>query len=87
MVCLKLIEDNGSGSSVLLEIILQIFKNNINTKNKIRFAFWGAEEIGLLGARYYVRSLSKEERDKIVLYLNCKILTNSKLTCWDHQIL
>ena len=38
--------------------------------NKVRFAWWGAEESGLIGSRAYVAGLSQSEKDKIALYLN-----------------
>ncbi|HEU5159016.1 MAG TPA: M28 family metallopeptidase [Streptosporangiaceae bacterium] len=62
------INDNGSGSSALLEVAVQLSK--IPPKNKLRFAWWGAEELGLLGAEHYVARLSPEELAKIKLYLN-----------------
>src|SRR3712207_1525093 len=40
------------------------------TTNKVRFAWWSAEESGLVGATRYVQGLSQEEKDKIALYLN-----------------
>ena len=39
------INDNGSGSSALLEIAQQIAK--VKPENTVRFAWWGAEESGL----------------------------------------
>jgi Zn-dependent M28 family amino/carboxypeptidase len=36
----------------------------------VRFAWWGAEESGLVGSTYYVNNLSQAEQDKITLYLN-----------------
>jgi Zn-dependent M28 family amino/carboxypeptidase len=36
----------------------------------VRFAWWGAEEAGLVGSTAYVNSLSQEELDRITLYLN-----------------
>ncbi|WP_116952204.1 M28 family metallopeptidase [Jiangella endophytica] len=62
------INDNGSGSAALLETAIQI--NRQNLKNQVRFAWWGAEESGLLGSNFYVPDLTQEERDKIALYLN-----------------
>lgn len=62
------INDNGSGSAVLLEVAEQMA--NVKTRNKVRFAWWGAEEAGLIGSTAYVNSLSQAERDKIALYLN-----------------
>jgi Zn-dependent M28 family amino/carboxypeptidase len=36
----------------------------------VRFAFWGAEERGLIGSRYHVGVLSEKERQQISLYIN-----------------
>ncbi|MBG0820457.1 M20/M25/M40 family metallo-hydrolase [Planomonospora sp. ID91781] len=62
------INDNGSGSAAILETALKLAK--VPTKHKLRFAFWGAEELGLLGSEQYVAGLSQAEKDKIRLYLN-----------------
>jgi aminopeptidase Y len=62
------INDNGSGSAANLETALQM--RLFPVKHKVRFAFWAAEEIGLLGSDQYVDSLTAEQRDKIKLYLN-----------------
>jgi len=62
------IQDNGSGSAAILEVAEQMAK--VPTRNKVRFAWWGAEESGLVGSTYYVNNLSQEEQDKITLYLN-----------------
>ena len=48
------INDNGSGSSGILEIAEQIAKLPENPRNRLRFAFWGAEEAGLVGSDAYV---------------------------------
>jgi len=45
--------------------------NKLN--NKVRFAWWGAEEAGLIGSTYYVNDLvanDPAELDKIATYLN-----------------
>ena len=47
------INDNGSGSAFNLELARQIAKKKIRQVNRIRFAFWGAEESGLVGATRY----------------------------------
>jgi Zn-dependent M28 family amino/carboxypeptidase len=39
-------------------------------RNKLRFAWWSAEEEGLLGSTYYVSQLSQVEKDQILLNLN-----------------
>ena len=62
------INDNGSGSAAILEVARQMAK--IKPRNMVRFAWWGAEESGLVGSTYYVNNLSQAERDRITLYLN-----------------
>jgi Zn-dependent M28 family amino/carboxypeptidase len=62
------INDNGSGSAALLETALMMAK--VNPENTVRFAWWGAEEEGLIGSTAYVDGLSQAERDRIALYLN-----------------
>jgi Zn-dependent M28 family amino/carboxypeptidase len=62
------INDNGSGSAALLETAIQMAK--VKPANTVRFAWWGAEEEGLLGSEYYVSQLSEEEIADIGLYLN-----------------
>jgi Zn-dependent M28 family amino/carboxypeptidase len=62
------IQDNGSGSAAILETAIQMQK--VNPRNQVRFAWWGAEESGLLGSTYYVDNLTEEEAEDITLYLN-----------------
>jgi Zn-dependent M28 family amino/carboxypeptidase len=62
------INDNGSGSAAILEVAEQL--KNVKPRNKVRFAWWGAEEAGLVGSSAYVAGLSAEEQAKITLYLN-----------------
>ncbi len=62
------INDNGSGSAAILETAIQMAK--VKPRNKLRFAWWGAEEAGLVGSTLYVAGLSTEEKAKIALYLN-----------------
>ena len=42
----------------------------VKPRNKLRFAWWGAEEAGLVGSTAYVAGLSQAEQDRIALYLN-----------------
>ncbi|RJQ77440.1 M28 family peptidase [Pseudonocardiaceae bacterium YIM PH 21723] len=63
------INDDGSGTASLLETALQL-GSAPKTKNAIRFGWWGAEELGLVGSTKYVESLSFEEQLNIALYLN-----------------
>ena len=50
------INDNGSGVAAVLETAVQL-GNSPNVHNAVRFGFWGAEELGLIGSRNYVESL------------------------------
>jgi Zn-dependent M28 family amino/carboxypeptidase len=68
------INDNGSGTATILETALQMSTLGIEPENRVRFAFWGAEEFGLLGSEHYVESLSDEELDNIALNLNFDML-------------
>jgi Zn-dependent M28 family amino/carboxypeptidase len=62
------VQDNGSGSAAILEAAVQMAK--VRPTNTVRFAWWGAEELGLVGSTEYVNELSQEELDRIALYLN-----------------
>ncbi len=47
-------DDNASGTSVLLETIEAFAKSGLKTRRSILFAFWDAEERGLVGSRYWL---------------------------------
>ncbi|MDJ1131807.1 M28 family metallopeptidase [Streptomyces iconiensis] len=72
------INDNASGSAGILETALQLAKADRKGKhaNKVRFALWSAEELGLLGAEHYVEKLPAAEREKIQLYLNFDMIAS-----------
>nr|WP_285761994.1 M20/M25/M40 family metallo-hydrolase [Nocardiopsis ansamitocini] len=63
------INDNGSGVAAILEVAKQLPKLG-TPENKVRFAFWGSEEVGLVGSTKYVEALSEKELERIALYLN-----------------
>ncbi|MGH4032533.1 M28 family metallopeptidase [Actinomycetota bacterium Odt1-20B] len=64
------INDNGSGSAAILETALTVAKENYKPAKHLRFAWWGAEELGLVGSSHYVDSLATGDRSKIKDYLN-----------------
>ncbi|CAN5341644.1 hypothetical protein BH18ACI2_BH18ACI2_04870 [soil metagenome] len=64
------INDNGSGSAAILEIAKVFQAQKREPRNKLRFIWFGAEEVGLLGSTHYVNNLSQAERDRIRLMLN-----------------
>lgn len=72
------INDNGSGSAALLEIAYQMRK--VNPTNKVRFAWWGAEEAGLVGSNEYVAALTEEQAAQIKLYLNFDMIASPNYT-------
>ncbi|SDS98216.1 PA domain-containing protein [Nocardioides scoriae] len=66
------INDNGSGSATILEVAEQLAKQK-TLKKKVRFAWWGAEELGLLGSYDYVDGLKADNPgalEDIEAYLN-----------------
>jgi Zn-dependent M28 family amino/carboxypeptidase len=48
----------------------------LEPRNKVRFAWWGAEEAGLLGSEYYVSQLSARDIKKIALNLNFDMIAS-----------
>eukprot|EP01061_Rhynchopus_euleeides_P045061 TRINITY_DN7973_c0_g1_i1.p2 TRINITY_DN7973_c0_g1~~TRINITY_DN7973_c0_g1_i1.p2 ORF type:complete len:544 (+),score=235.63 TRINITY_DN7973_c0_g1_i1:57-1634(+) len=70
------INDNGSGSSLVLQVALEFAqkkKVRSTSPHALRFAWWGAEEIGLMGSRFYVDELVENfpgELAKLAGYFN-----------------
>ncbi|MGQ0574532.1 MAG: M28 family peptidase [Pseudonocardia sp.] len=63
------INDNGSGVAALLETAV-LLGPAPPVANAVRFAFWGAEEVGLVGSTEYVTALTEPDRERIAAYLN-----------------
>jgi aminopeptidase Y len=63
------INDDGSGTAALLEIMEAVERYD-GYPHAIRFAWWGAEEFGLVGSLFYTQNLEPEEVDKIKYYFN-----------------
>uniref|UniRef100_A0A7S4KQ48 Peptidase M28 domain-containing protein n=1 Tax=Paramoeba aestuarina TaxID=180227 RepID=A0A7S4KQ48_9EUKA len=70
------LNDNGSGSATILEIAIQVSKIGGDLNNPVRFAWWGAEEEGLIGSRHYVAQLSDSEKSRIAVYMNHDMLAS-----------
>jgi Zn-dependent M28 family amino/carboxypeptidase len=64
------INDNGSGSSQNLEIALQMAELDARPVNQVRFAWWSAEESGLIGSQFYVDSLTARQIKNTAVNLN-----------------
>ncbi|MFI6640293.1 M28 family metallopeptidase [Streptomyces sp. NPDC050504] len=70
------INDNGSGSAGLLEVAQELAKSKAKPANKVRFAWWSAEELGLLGSEHYVAQLTEAQRKDVKLYLNFDMIAS-----------
>jgi len=55
--------DNASGSATILDIAQMMRK--VNPTNKLRFIWFGGEELGELGSRFYINNLSPSDLSKI----------------------
>ncbi|WP_030161954.1 M28 family metallopeptidase [Streptomyces sp. NRRL S-244] len=64
------INDNGSGSAAILETALAVSRAQLQPTKHLRFGWWGAEELGMIGSKYYVNNLPAAEKSKISGYLN-----------------
>ena len=62
--------DNGSGSAALLASAEALAKQPTGADNAIRFGWWAAEEVGLVGSTHYVESLSDTELSQVKSYMN-----------------
>jgi Zn-dependent M28 family amino/carboxypeptidase len=70
------INDNGTGTAALLETA-QHLRTLGKVHNKVRFAFWGAEENGLIGSTHYVNQIVADDPgrlDSLAIYLNFDML-------------
>jgi hypothetical protein len=70
--------DNASGSTTILDIAQQM--KNVIPRNKLRFIWFGGEEIGLLGSSYYVNSLSSDELSHIGYDLDADVTATPNYT-------
>ncbi len=60
--------DNASGTAVLLEVARAL--ENLSTDKELRFLFFGAEELGLIGSKKYVDGMTKKEINRTSAMLN-----------------
>lgn len=76
------INDNGSGSAAVLETALTVARAKPVLQKRLRFGWWGAEELGLVGSRYHVGTLPAAERGRIKAYLNFDMVGARNTTTW-----
>ena len=67
--------DNASGTAVVLELARAL--KDVTTTKEIRFLFFGAEEIGLVGSEYYVSTLAKKEIKRSIAMFNLDMVGSS----------
>lgn len=77
------INDNGSGVAALVEVAEEL--SEIDAKARVRFAFWSAEELGLLGSTAYVERLSSSEREAIEAYLNFDMIASRNFVRYIYE--
>ncbi|CZT43178.1 related to aminopeptidase Y precursor, vacuolar [Rhynchosporium secalis] len=75
------INDDGSGTSLILELFTALNKYSHNLK--VRIAFWGAEENGLLGSRFYTSHLSTANASSLLTYLNFDMVSKGYFGVFD----
>jgi Zn-dependent M28 family amino/carboxypeptidase len=63
--------DNASGSATILNVAEQM--RNVQPKNKLRFIWFGGEELGLLGSDYYVHHISPAKLSHISYDLDADV--------------
>jgi len=63
--------DNASGSATILDIAQMMKK--VKPLHKLRFVWFGGEELGLLGSSYYVNNLSPTDRSHIAYDLDSDV--------------
>ncbi|QYN21271.1 M28 family peptidase [Amycolatopsis sp. DSM 110486] len=68
------INDNGAAAAMLLETALRLAPHAGEVRNRVRFAWWAAEEKGLAGSQFYVDQLTAEQREQTALYLNLEMI-------------
>ncbi|KAI9336912.1 hypothetical protein BDR26DRAFT_864199 [Obelidium mucronatum] len=63
------VNDDGSGAMATLELAVQYSKSlTKRSVQKVRFAWWAAEEIGLLGSKYHVETLAAKDPKTLAFY-------------------
>jgi hypothetical protein len=79
------LNDDGSGVVALLTLADRIPADRLPPRSTLRLAFWGGEELGLLGSRRYVNRLPAAERGRIAAYLNLDMVGSpgAKVAVYD----
>ena len=70
--------DNASGSATILDIAQKM--KNVQPLNKLRFIWFGCEELGLFGPEYYVNNLTSNELSHIGYDLDADVTATPNYT-------
>jgi len=70
--------DNASGSATILDIAQKMRK--VFPRNKLRFIWFGGEELGELGSSFYVGNLTSAELGKIGYDLDADVMSTPNYT-------
>jgi hypothetical protein len=70
--------DNASGSATILNLAEKM--KNVTPRNKLRFIWFGGEEIGLLGSAFYVNNLTSSEQSHIGYDLDADVTATPNYT-------
>src|SRR6266576_5109599 len=70
--------DNASGSATILDVAEKM--KNVQPLNKLRFIWFGGEELGLLGSAYYVNNLSSSQASHIGYDLDADVTATPNYT-------
>jgi Peptidase family M28/PA domain len=70
--------DNASGSATILDVAEKM--KNVQPLNKLRFIWFGGEELGLLGSAFYVNNLSSSELSHIGYDLDADVTATPNYT-------
>jgi len=72
--------DNASGVGLLMESAKRMLEyDNYYT---IRYVFFGAEEVGLIGAAWNLHLMTEAERDNVVMMVNADVLIEGPVTIY-----
>lgn len=63
--------DNASGSTTMLEVALNMA--HTHTRHQLRYIWFGGEELGLLGSKYYTENLTRAENRRIVFDIDADV--------------
>ncbi|WP_229402213.1 M28 family peptidase [Micromonospora okii] len=79
------INDNAVMSAAVLQVAIALGGRQHAVTNKVRFVWWGAEEMINVGSGHYVANLSAGERQRIAAVLNGELIAspNPGRFVWD----